>query len=392
MNLALTPKELTFRDEVRAFLAEHLTPPLRLAQEMTTTVFAEPEITGEWNRKLHARGWAAPLWPVEHGGPGWTGVQRYLFDRECQLAGAPTVSPMGVRMVGPVIIGFGTAEQKARYLPRILSGEDAWCQGYSEPQAGSDLASLKTRARRDGDSYVVNGTKIWTTHAHHADLMFALVRTDDQGRKQEGISFLLIDMRSPGITVRPIRTIGGEHEVNQVFLDDVRVPLANRVGEEGAGWSYGKYLLEFERGGGFAAARLERLARRVLALVHADDAHSWALERLAHLQTDIEALDMLELQIVAGSSAGSSPGVMASVLKLRASELRQALCRLALDVAGPAALYWESRRPLHEVADAPVPRELLRVASSWLNGRAFTIFGGSSEMQRDILAKGVLGL
>jgi acyl-CoA dehydrogenase len=392
MNLDLAPQDVAFRDEVRAFLAEHLTPELQLAQDMTTTVFAEPEITGEWHRKLHARGWVAPLWPREHGGPGWSGVQRYLFDRECQLAGAPSVSPMGVRMVGPVIIGFGSPEQKARYLPRILSGEDAWCQGYSEPQAGSDLASLKTRARRDGDSYVVNGTKIWTTHAHHADMMFALVRTDDSGRKQEGISFLLVDMKSPGISVRPIRTIGGEHEVNQVFLDDVRVPVANRVGDEGAGWSYGKYLLEFERGGGFAAARLERLAGKVRALLRAGEPQPWALERLAHLATDIEALEMLELQIVAGSTAGTSPGVMASVLKLRASELRQALCRLALDVAGPAALYWESARPLHRAETAPVARELLPVASTYLNSRAFTIFGGSSEMQRDILAKSVLGL
>ena len=256
MDLTFSAEERAFEQEVRDFIAANLPAEMKHAQSLTPSVFSDPDIGIAWQKSLHKKGWGAPGWPVDHGGPDWTSAQRWIFEAECARAGVPNVNVMGVKMVGPVIIGFGSPEQKNFYLPRILSGDDYWCQGYSEPGSGSDLASLKTRAVRDGDDYIVNGTKIWTTHAHHANRMFALVRTNDTERQQDGISFILIDMKSPGITTRPILTIGGDHEVNQVFFDDVRVPVANRVGEEGKGWTYGKYLLEFERGSGIASAKL----------------------------------------------------------------------------------------------------------------------------------------
>lgn len=395
MNLEFTADELAFRDEVRAFLDAHLTPELVRAQQMTTTVFPEPEVSMPWHRALHARGWIAPGWPVEHGGPGWSPAQRFLFETECARAGAPLTIPLGLKMVGPVIIGFGTPEQKAFYLPRILSGEDYWCQGYSEPGSGSDLASLKTRATRDGDHYVINGTKIWTTHAHHANRMFALVRTADTGKKQEGISFVLIDMKTPGITIRPIRTIGGEHEVNQVFFDDVRVPVANRVGEEGQGWAMGKYLLEFERGGGIASARLRRelgKIERVAAEVGVAKDPRIEAEAIA-VSTDIDALEMIELKVLSTLQVGQNPGAISSLLKLRASEIKQAITRLGVDVVGAAGLAWETHRPLYGLDDSGVVSGgVLPVVSTYLNARANTIFGGASEIQRDIMAKTMLGL
>src|SRR5215212_6304969 len=292
MDLTFSAEERGFEKEVREFIAENLTPEMKRAQALTPSVFSDPDIGIAWQKSLHKRGWAAPGWPVEYGGPDWTPAQRWIFEAECARAGAPNVNVMGVKMVGPVIIGFGTPEQKNYYLPRILSGEDYWCQGYSEPGSGSDLASLKARAVRDGDHYIVNGTKIWTTHAHHANRMFALVRTGDTERKQDGISFILIDMKSPGITIRPILTIGGDHEVNQVFFDDVRVPVANRVGEEGKGWTYGKYLLEFERGAGIASAKL-RDALRTVSDLAASDATGRAIAdpdiaiRMSEIEVDI---------------------------------------------------------------------------------------------------------
>ena len=395
MNLEFTADELAFRDEVRAFLDAHLTPELVRAQQMTTTVFPEPEVSMPWHRALHARGWIAPGWPAEHGGPGWSPAQRFIFETECARAGAPLTIPLGLKMVGPVIIGFGSPEQKAFYLPRILSGEDYWCQGYSEPGSGSDLASLKTRATRDGDQYVINGTKIWTTHAHHANRMFALVRTADTGKRQEGISFVLIDMKTPGITIRPIRTIGGEHEVNQIFFDDVRVPVANRVGDEGQGWAMGKYLLEFERGGGIASARLRRelgKIERVADEVGAAHDPRIVAEMIA-VSTDIDALEMIELKMLSTLQVGQNPGAISSLLKLRASEIKQAVTRLGVEVVGAAGLAWEPRRPLYDLDDSGVVSEgVLPVVSTYLNARANTIFGGASEIQRDIMAKTMLGL
>ncbi len=394
MRLAFSPEEQTFQAEVRAFLDANLTDDLRRAQRMTPSVFAEPDITRPWQQILHRKGWVAPLWPSEHGGPGWTPAQVFIFETECARAGAPSLSPLGIRMVGPVIIGFGTAEQKAHFLPRILSGEDYWCQGYSEPGSGSDLASLKTRAVRDGDHYVINGSKIWTTHAHHANRMFALVRTGDGAKKHEGISFILIDMHAPGIKVRPIKTIGGDHEVNQVFFDDVRVPVANLVGKEGQGWSYGKYLLEFERGSGISALRMKSALDRVRKLATArmpdnSDLHA----RIDEVEIDIEAHEMTEMRVLSSLKSGQNPGHISSLLKLRMSEITQAVTVLGVEALGADALAFELDRPLYGLNHPPIlDDEALPVVPRYLDTRAFTIFGGTSEVQREILAKAMLGL
>ena len=401
MNLAFTAEEQAFQIEVRAFLKEKLTSDLIRSTALTPSVFSDPVVGVRWQKILHAKGWAAPLWPKEYGGTGWTIGQRYIWEVESALAGAPSVTPMGLRMVGPVIMQFGTPEQKDFYLPRILEGEDYWCQGYSEPGSGSDLASLKTRAARDGDHYVVNGSKIWTTHAHNANRMFALVRTSDEPKKQDGISFILIDMDTPGITVRPILTIGGDHETNQVFFDDVRVPVANRVGAEGQGWSYGKYLLEFERGGAMSSGRLReglRQVEKLASLYRAGDRPAAAEPsialRLSQVEIDIDALEMTELRVMSSLSTGQNPGpVSSSLAKLRNSEIRQALTSLAVDVLGEDALVWEPRRPLYEVNEAlPLDEDAITALPEYLNSRAYTIFGGTSEVQRDIIAKVVIGM
>jgi acyl-CoA dehydrogenase len=403
MNLDLSPQDKQFALAVRQFIAANLSDHVRRAQALSPSVFADPPITQAWQQILHSRGWVAPAWPKEYGGPGWTPMQRLLFEQECARVGAPRLFPLGIQMVGPVIIGFGSDQQKAHYLPRILSGQDYWCQGYSEPGAGSDLASLKTRAVRDGDDYIVNGSKIWTTHAHYANLMFALVRTSDSARKQDGISFILIDMTTPGISIRPIRTIGGDHEVNQVFFDNVRVPVANRVGEEGRGWSYGKYLLEFERGAGVATPRLRCELDYLIKLLDceldgqpANEAASLFGARIAVIDADIAALEMLELRVMSEVQQGRNPGAVSSLLKLRASELRQEMTRLAVEILGSAALIWLPDRPLYEIYGehnpAPLPEIAMVATSEFLNSRANTIFGGTSEVQREILAKTMLGL
>ena len=398
MDLSFSAEERAFEQEVRAFIADNLTPEIKRAQALTPSVFSDPEIGIAWQKALHRKGWGAPGWPVEHGGPDWTAAQRWIFEAECARAGVPNVNVMGVKMVGPVIIGFGTPEQQSHYLPRILSGEDYWCQGYSEPGSGSDLASLKTRAVRDGDDYIVNGTKIWTTHAHHATSMFALVRTSDTPRQQDGISFILIDMKSPGITIRPILTIGGDHEVNQVFFDDVRVPTANRVGEEGKGWTYGKYLLEFERGAGIASAKLRETLGTIAGLA-ASQTTGRAIDdpdislRLSEIEIDIDTLEMTELRVLSALQTGQNPGAVSSLLKLRVSEIRQAVTRLGVDVIGHDGLVVEPMRPFYKLNHTPaIPEEMLPIVPDYLNGRAYTIFGGSSEIQREIIAKMMLGI
>jgi acyl-CoA dehydrogenase len=396
MTPILDADDLAFRDEVRAFLRERLTDDMVRATRLNTSVFSEPDVCLRWHRILHERGWVAPAWPVEHGGAGWSLVRRWIFETELARAGAPPLSPMGLRMAGPVIMRFGTPAQRARWLPRILSGEDAWCQGYSEPGSGSDLASLRTRAVRDGDAYVVDGTKIWTTHAHHADMMFALVRTDADGaRRQDGISFLLIDMRSPGITVRPIRSASGDHEVNQVFLDGVRVPVDHRIGDEGQGWTIAKYLLEFERGGAIAAARLRAALERVVALAQARgalDDPDLALA-VSAVEVDVDALEATELRVMATMQVGQNPGgLVSSMLKLRWSELQQAITRLGVRALGADALLWEPARPLHlHEPGSGLDDDARPVVAQYLNARAYTIFGGSSEIQREIVAREVLG-
>lgn len=395
MDLNFTEEELFFQTEVRAFLAENLTPELARAQQMTPTVVLEPEIYTEWHKILYARGWVAPHWPKEYGGPGWSPAQRYIFELECARVDAPLLPTIGLRMVGPVIMGYGSDAQKQKYLPRILSGDDIWCQGYSESGAGSDLAALKTRAVREGEFYRVSGSKIWTTYGHHANLMFTLVRTGDSGRRQEGISCLIIDMNWPGVIVRPIHTIGGDHDVNEVFLDDVMVPAENLVAEEGKGWTTGKYLLQFERGV-FASARLRRHLDHVIDLIglRAGIPRDAALvSRIAALDVDVETLAMTELRVMSALQAGQNAGAMSSQLKIRVSELRQAITRLAVDLLGYDALVWTDHRPLYALPEEPViPEQALVVTPEYLNTRAVTIYGGAAEIQRDILAKSILDL
>ncbi|MGE4322457.1 MAG: acyl-CoA dehydrogenase family protein [Sphingobium sp.] len=394
MDLPLQPEDEAFRDEVRAFLVETLNDDIRRAERLTPGVgVSDREIERNWRSALNGRGWVGAFWPVECGGPGWSPVQRFIFETECARAGAPRLAPMSARMVSSVLIGFGTAEQKAYYLPRILRGEDYWCQGYSEPDAGSDLASLRMRAEADGDQYVVNGSKIWTTHAHLANRMFALVRTSDGARRQEGISFLLIDMDSPGISLRPIRLLGGDHELNQVFFDNVRVPRANLVGEEGAGWRCAKYLLEFERGADYASARLRtELHHAVRTATDAPLDNAALAARIFALEIDIDALEMMEFQQLAVLQAGGSPGFMASVLRLRSVELEQQLFKAIVDIMGSDALYWDERRPLYALDAVPTSHpEALSAVPKYLNNRAGSIAGGAAEIQRDIIARGLFG-
>ncbi|WP_454718128.1 acyl-CoA dehydrogenase family protein [Caulobacter segnis] len=394
MDLELSPDDLAFRDEVRAFLDANLTPELREAGRRMTSVFCDKVHSLAWQRILHAKGWVAPSWPVEYGGPGWSEIQRHVFQAECARAGAPNLAPMGLRMVAPAIMAFGSPEQKARYLPRILSGKDYWCQGYSEPGSGSDLASLQMRATPDGDDYVLNGSKIWTTHAHWATHMFCLVRTSTEGKPQAGITFLLIEMDRPGIRVDPIVTLAGEHEVNQVFFDDVRTPQADRLGAENQGWTVAKHLLEFERGGGYAAglhAGLERLRTMAEAEDVLDDPHY--RRRLAEAEIAALAIDMTERRVLSALATGGKPGPASSILKLQGSEQLQRLDELGVDAL---ATYIAPHQPKAREAgsnETPVgPEHGLTTMARYLNNRAASIYGGSNEIQRDIIAKLVLGL
>ncbi len=401
MNLDLTTEDSEFRSEVRAFLRDNLTEELSNAGRLVTSVFIEPQFSLPWQKILHAQGWAAPAWPVEYGGTGWTEMQRYIFASECARAGAPSLSPMGLAMVGPCIIGHGTPEQKAHYLPRILAGQDYWCQGYSEPGSGSDLASLSLKAESDGDDYVLNGTKIWTTHAHHANMMFCLVRTRFDGKPQEGITFLLLDMTLPGIKVDPIITLAGEHEVNQVFFDDVRVPKANVIGKVNEGWTVAKYLLEFERGGSSYGPRLK--ARVGSLCKHAAEAGMGAdmAAKLSQAEADASALEAAELMMMSELSTGGTPGLKASMMKIKGTELSQRLTELALEIAGNWAQPFQPHHtnPGGEVVNAPSnsaalvgPESAVTVSAKYLNDRAGSIYAGSNEIQRNILAKAQLGL
>ncbi|HWA63306.1 MAG TPA: acyl-CoA dehydrogenase family protein [Caulobacteraceae bacterium] len=397
MHLDLAAEDLAFRQEVRDFLERRFTPDLRAAAARQAGVFAEPELAGTWHRILYEQGWIAPAWPREYGGPGFTPVQRYLYESELAEAGAPALPAMGLQLCGPVLMGYGTPEQKAFFLPRILSGEHYWCQGYSEPGSGSDLASLQCRAERDGDHYVVNGTKIWTTHAHAANWMFLLVRTATEGKPQAGITFLLLDMATPGLSVRPIITIAGEHEVNQCFFDNVRIPVANRVGEENKGWTVAKYLLEFERGGGSYASRLKGAMRQVRAIAKAEG-EVWRdpdfRRRMAELECQIAAVDVTERRVVSALSTGGAAGdSIASMLKLKGTETMQLVTELAVEALGIYA-FPDQRSALGAGAnEPPVGAEHAATPTArYFNTRANTIYGGSSEVQRNILARAALGL
>ena len=394
MNLDLTNEEVAFRDEVRAFLDASLTPELREVGRRATSVFTDKQHSLPWQKILHAKGWAAPSWPVEYGGPGWGVMQRHIFAAECARASAPGLAPMGLRMVGPVIMGFGTPEQKAHYLPRILSGEDYWCQGYSEPQAGSDLAALALRAVRDGDDYVLSGSKLWTTHAHWANRMFCLVRTDATGKPQAGITFLLLDMNTPGIRVRPIITLAGEHEVNEVFFENVRVPVSGRLGEENQGWTVAKYLLEFERGGSSAPGLQVMLDRvRDVAWEAGLLTEAAIRSKLMAAEIAVTAIEIAEQRTLAALASGANPGPASSMLKAQGAEALQMVDELMLETAGAYAAADQpgARQPGSNVA--PIgPDAALTAMPRYLNDRAATIYGGSNEIQRDIIARLVLGL
>ncbi len=409
MDLDWSADDLAFRDQVRAFLDEKLTPDLRAAGRLMTSVYADHEASMRWQAILHERGWAAPNWPVEHGGCDWTVAQHYLYRRESVLAGAPALAPMGIDMVAHVLIEFGTPEQKQFFLPRILTGEVFFCQGYSEPEAGSDLAALSTTAVEDGDDLVLTGSKIWTTHAGDANWMFALVRTDATGRKQQGITFLLIDMSTPGIAVRPLVMTSGEQVQYQEFFDHVRVPKANVIGEIDSGWTVAKYLLEFERGGRAAAPRLQVMAMEVAkAAAGQPGPDGCALlqdpafaARLADARIRVDVLEVLEFRVMATAAEGRNPGTAASMLKIISTELSQTLTALLLEAAGPRGRVYQPHgaRPGGPVADFAPPPDGYVSGEAWqavaplryLNDRAGSIYAGSNEIQRNILAKAALG-
>ena len=399
MELALRKDDEAFRDTVRKFLKDKL--PREIAEAKSVGVSVEKPLLKKWHRTLYEQGWVAPAWPKEHGGTGWTATQRHIFNEETARANAPRLMPFGLGMVGPVIYSFGNDAQKARHLPGILTGDIWWCQGYSEPGAGSDLAALKTRAVRDGDDYIVNGQKIWTSYAHEADWIFCLVRTDDTSKPQEGISFLLIDMKTPGVTVRPLVSIDELHHLNEVFFEDVRVPIANRIGEENKGWTYAKFLLTHERTGiaGVPESKkaVERL-HRISEATQGSDGRRLADDpafrrKLAEIEIDLAGLEITNARILADAAAGRQVGERSSILKIAGTDIQQALQTLAVEAIGYYTLPSQRER-LEGRPNAPLvgPDHAETVFANYGFGRAATIYGGSNEIQRNVLAKAVLGL
>ena len=396
MDLNYTVEDLAFRDVVRAFLDANL--PVELQQKVRKHLRLSKDDIVRWHKIVAQQGWAAPGWPPEHGGTGWNAVQRHIWEDECARAGTPPILPFGINMVAPVIMAFGNEAQKSYYLPRILHCDDWWCQGYSEPGAGSDLASLKTTAERDGEHYIVNGQKTWTTLGQHADMIFCLVRTDTGVRKQEGISFLLIDMKTPGITVRPIVMLDEDHEVNEVFFDNVKVPLQNLVGQENRGWTYAKYLLGHERTGIAAVGRsrrellfLKKLAGTQLKAGRPLLDDPLFAAKVANLEIELMALEMTVLRVITQEDKG--PGPQASMLKVRGSEIQQMLTELMVEAIGPAALPFDPAyldgESGHSAGgdDAAAP-----LAAYYFNYRKTSIYGGSNEIQKNIITQMILGL
>ena len=402
MDFSFSKEEEAFRDDIRKFLDENLGERIRSGSRASPGVFVEPDIGKEWQSILAKKGWLTYYWPEEYGGMGWTPTQRYIYEKELALADAPFLPVLGIKLLGPIICEFGTDAQKEEILPRIISGEDYWCQGFSEPGAGSDLAGLSMKAERKGDKYILNGSKIWTTHAHHATHMFCLVRTDNSGSKQEGISFLLVDMHQAGVEVRPIIGVAGDHEVNEVFFDNAETSIENIVGKEGEGWAVAKFLLQNERRGSCRAPKLladiERIRKQAVATqtgcygaLH-DDTHF--MRDLAEIELEILALETLELRILAEISKGNKGGGKASISKLIGSTLRQKVDEAALKVSGYAGLQLETQRPLYGNS-SPEPiqdKEAQLAAPTYLNSLAWTIFGGTNEIQKTIIAKTVLGV
>ena len=400
MDLNPSAEDLAFRDEVRAFVRAQL--PQSIRDKMLQQKKVSREDTVAWHKILYSQGWGAPSWPVEYGGTGWTALQRLIFDTECALGGAPRLVPFGHNMVAPVIMKFGNQWQKERFLPKILAMDEWWCQGYSEPGAGSDLASVKTTAVKSasGDKYVVNGQKTWTTLGHWADWIFCLVRTNRDGKQQEGISFLLIDMKSPGVTVRPIRNMHDVHHVNEVFLDDVEVPVENIVGEENRGWTYAKYLLGHERSGfasiGFHRRDLQRA--KDIAKVEmmngkplVDDPRFRA--RLAQLEIRVQTLEIMGLKLIWDQEQGKPPGPDASIVKIFSTDLTQAIGELAMEAAGPYAQpYQHEAQYLGFDGELAGPANASGLAATHFDNHKYSIFAGSNEIQRNIISKMILGL
>ena len=402
MNLNFSPREEAFRDEVRHFLAARL--PARLSDKVRQGLRLSKADMQQWHAILQAQGWLANHWPAEHGGPGWNAIERFIFENECALAAAPRVVPFGVNMLGPVLIKFGNAAQQQHWLPRILDGSDWWCQGYSEPGAGSDLAAVKTSAIAGHDAqgahYTVNGQKTWTTLGQHANMIFCLVRTNPQAKKQEGISFLLIDMHTPGVELRPIITLDHEHEVNEVFFTDVRVPAENLVGEENKGWTCAKYLLTYERtniaGVGQSSAALQRLQQIAAGQLRNGKPLTQDplfAARLARVEIDLENMKTTNLRVIAAVAGGGAPGAESSMLKIRGTQIRQEISALTRRAMGPFA-----RPYIHEALDEgytglpTTPRAAASAAAQYFNNRKLSIFGGSNEVQRNIISKMMLGL
>ena len=397
MDMSFSPADLAFRDEVRAFIAESY--PAELKDKRKRSELSRDDFL-RWHKVLHKKGWIVPSWPEEYGGAGWTITQRYIWNEECAAAETQPLLPFGLSMVGPVIYTFGNEEQKKKFLPRILSSEDWWCQGYSEPGAGSDLASLRTKAVREGDHYIVNGAKTWTTLAQYADWMFCLVRTDPDVKAQEGISFLLIDMKTPGITVRPIITMDGSHEVNEVFLEDVKVPVDNLIGEENKGWTYAKFLLGNERSGIAGVARSKKAIERLRDLASSESIDGEPLinneefvRKISEVEIDLTALEVTELRTLASESRGKGPGPESSILKVKGTEIQQAITELTLEAMGN---YAHVQVPLDGTSEGNEfvagPEAGAGSAQTYFNVRKTSIFGGSNEIQHNIIAKMVLGL
>ena len=391
MELKLTEEELAFRDQVRQLLNEELTPQIIAGNKKSTTALGNNQAAMAWQEVLNKRGWAGVAWPKEFGGTGWSSNQRYIFNSECEKAGAPKLIPLGLRMLAPVIFKYGTKEQQDYYLPKMLSAEHYWCQGYSEPGSGSDLASLKTRAERDGDYYVVNGTKIWTTNAHYADHIFCLVRTNQEVKPQAGISFLLIEMNTPGISVEPIITMAGDHEVNQVFFDNVRVPITNIVGPENDGWKVAKYLLEFERGGSSVATRLQVDIAELNLLLQKVEGEIPLKKRAKEIDIKISALSQMETDMQSKIARGEKPGAGSSLMKIMASSLGQEISTLKMEAISNYNLP-HNNLLLIQNEETIGEKEHETISAGYLNERASTVFGGAKEVQKNIIAKSVLGL
>ena len=399
MDLNFTPEELAFRAEIKQWVAEHL--PADLSHKVHNAMRLTREDMQRWARILGKKGWLGYAWPKQFGGPGWTAVQKHLFEEECAMAGAPRIVPFGPVMVAPVIMAFGNAEQQQRFLPGIASGDVWWSQGYSEPGSGSDLASVKTRAERVGNKYIVNGQKTWTTLGQYGEWIFCLVRTSTEGKPQTGISFLLIDMKSPGVTVRPIILLDGEHEVNEVFFDNVEVPAENLIGEENKGWTYAKHLLAHERTNIADVNRAKRELERLKRIARAEGVYDDRRfrDQIALLEVDIVALEMMVLRVLSAEKSGKQSLDVAGLLKIRGSEIQQRYTELMMQAAGPYAM-----PSIHEAMEAGWQGDALLggvwpggaghcapLAGNYFNYRKTTIYGGSNEVQRNIVSQTVLG-